>query len=166
MVQTIQREFRSGCLKTSPDLAKPIGSRPHAAMSSWWLSGQEDIVRWSMGLSWQQGPLSVGTIGRFLVPEPLPHRLLYVEPLRRRIRVRFGGAWIADSEQVLLLFEPGRYPVVYFAQTDISPRILERTEHTTRHPDLGLTAWYTAKAGKQHATRAAWEHIELPSYAG
>src|SRR6516164_649834 len=118
-----------------------------------------------MGLSWQQGPLSVGAIGRFLVPEPLPQRLLYIEPLRRRIRVRFGGAWIADSEQVLLLFEPGRYPVAYFPQTDISPEILERTEHTTRHPDLGLTAWYTAKADQQHATRAAWQHVDLPSYA-
>ena len=62
-----------------------------------------------MGLSWQQGPLSTGAIGRFLVPEPLPMRLLYVEPLRRRMRVRFGGTWIADSEQVLLLFEPGRW---------------------------------------------------------
>ena len=71
-----------------------------------------------MGLSWQQGPLSTGAIGRFLVPEPLPKRLLYVEPLRRRMRVRFGGTWIADSEQVLLLFEPGRYPVAYFPETD------------------------------------------------
>ena len=51
-----------------------------------------------MGLSWQQGPLAPGAIGRFLVPEPLPERLLYIEPLRRRMRVRFGGAWIADSE--------------------------------------------------------------------
>jgi hypothetical protein len=73
-----------------------------------------------MGLSWQQGPLSTGAIGRFLVPEPLPKRLLYVEPLRRRMRVRFGGTWIADSEQVFLLFEPGRYPVAYFPETDIS----------------------------------------------
>jgi hypothetical protein len=53
-----------------------------------------------MGLSWQQGPLSPRAIGRFLVPEPLPKRLLYVEPLRRRMRVRVGGTWIADSEDV------------------------------------------------------------------
>lgn len=44
-----------------------------------------------MGLSWQQGPLASGAIGRFLVPEPLPARLPYAEPLRRRMRVRFGG---------------------------------------------------------------------------
>jgi hypothetical protein len=54
-----------------------------------------------VGLSWQQGPLSAGAIGRFLVPEPLPKRLLYVEPLRRRMRVRFGNTWIADSEHAL-----------------------------------------------------------------
>jgi uncharacterized protein (DUF427 family) len=118
-----------------------------------------------MGLSWQQGPLSSGAIGRFLVSEPLPQRLLYVEPLRRRMRVRFGGAWIADSEHVLLLFEPGRYPVAYFPQTDISVEVLERSEHTTRHLDLGLTSWYTVKLGEQRTTRAAWQHIDLPSFA-
>ena len=45
----------------------------------------------SMGLSWQQGPLSTGAIGRFLVPEPLPKRLLYVERSRWRMRVRASG---------------------------------------------------------------------------
>src|SRR5215471_12279936 len=119
-----------------------------------------------MGLSWQQGPLSPGAIGRFLMPEPLPHRILYVEPLRRRMRVRFGGTWIADSESVLLLFEPGRYPVAYFPQSDIRREVLERNGHTTEHADLGRTSWYTVRANGQHATRAAWEHVDLPSYAG
>src|SRR5277367_1336046 len=92
-----------------------------------------------MGLSWQQGPLSPGAIGRFLVAEPLPQRLLYAEPLRRRIRVRFGDTWIAESEQVVLLFEPGHYPMAYFPKADIALNALERMEHTTRHRDLGLT---------------------------
>ena len=118
-----------------------------------------------MGLSWQQGPLSSGAIGRFLVPGPLPQRVLYVEPLRRHMRVLFGGAWVADSEHVLLLFEPGRYPVAYFPESDVSPKALERSEHTTRHPDLGLTSWYIVKAGERKAARAAWQHVELPSYA-
>jgi Domain of unknown function (DUF427) len=67
-----------------------------------------------MGLAWRQGPLAQGAIGHFLVPDPLPERLLYAEPLRRRMRVKFGGAWIADSQDVVLLHEPGRYPVAYF----------------------------------------------------
>ena len=118
-----------------------------------------------MGLSWQQGPLSSGAIGRFLVPEPLPKRLLYVEPLRRRLRVRLAGTWIADSENVLVFFEPGRYPVAYFPETDLTPNTLQRTEHTTRHDDLGLTAWYTVRSGERNAPRGAWQHIDLPTYA-
>ncbi|MGA3133119.1 MAG: DUF427 domain-containing protein [Terracidiphilus sp.] len=118
-----------------------------------------------MGLSWQQGPLSPGAIGRFLVPEPLPKRLLYAEQLRRRMRVRFGGDWIADSEHVFLLFEPDRYPVAYFPETDITPGTLQLTEHTTRHRDLGLTAWYTVRVNEHSAPRGAWQHTDLPAYA-
>jgi uncharacterized protein (DUF427 family) len=118
-----------------------------------------------MGLAWQQGPLSTGAIGRFLVPGPLPERLLYAEPLRRRMRVKFGGAWIADSEDVVLLHEPGRYPVAYFPLGDITAGALEPSEHTTRHRDLGATSWYTVQAGEHSKPRAAWQHTELPGYA-
>jgi uncharacterized protein (DUF427 family) len=119
-----------------------------------------------MGLSWQQGPLAPGAIGRFLVPGPLPGRLLYAEPLRRRMRVRFGGSWIADSEDVVLLHEPGRYPVAYFPHSDIADGVLEASGYTTRHRDLGATSWYTVRAGEQRRQRAAWQHTELPAYAG
>jgi uncharacterized protein (DUF427 family) len=118
-----------------------------------------------MGLSWQQGPLSPGAIGRFLTPEPLPKKLLYAEPLRRRMRVRFGGAWIADSENVMLLFEPGHYPMAYFPESDVSANTLQRTEHTTRHPELGVTSWYTVRRGEKSTQRGAWQHTNLPDYA-
>jgi len=119
-----------------------------------------------MGLAWQQGPLAPGAIGRFLVPDPLPPRLLYAEPLRRRMRVRFAGTWIADSDDVTLLHEPGRYPVAYFPAGDITDGVLEPSEHTTRHQDLGPTSWYTVRAGEHAVRRAAWQHTGLPGYAG
>jgi uncharacterized protein (DUF427 family) len=118
-----------------------------------------------MGLSWQQGPLAPGAIGRFLVPDPLPERMLFAEPLRRRMRVRFGGAWIADSEDVVLLHEPGRYPVAYFPLGDIADGALEPSGHTSRHADLGATSWYTVRAGEHSTPRAAWQHTELPGHA-
>jgi uncharacterized protein (DUF427 family) len=118
-----------------------------------------------MGLSWQQGPLAPGAVGRFLTPAPLPERLLYVEPLRRRMRVRFAGEWIAESENVFLLFEPGHYPVAYFPETDIASNTLQIAEHTSQHRDLGRTAWYTVQAGGQTAQRGAWEHVDLPAHA-
>jgi uncharacterized protein (DUF427 family) len=119
-----------------------------------------------MGLSWQQGPLAPGAVGRFLVPDPLPERLLYAEPLRRRMRVRFGDTWIADSEDVVLLHEPGHYPVAYFPLGDIASGVLEDSQRTTSHRDLGPTSWYTVRAGEQGKPRAAWQHTELPDYAG
>ena len=119
-----------------------------------------------MGLAWQQGPLAPGAIGRFLVSDPLPGRLLYAEPLRRRMRVRFGQVWVADSEDVVLLHEPGRYPVAYFPFADVAGGVLEPGGHTTQHRDLGTTSWYAVRAGSQSKPRAAWQHTELPDYAG
>jgi len=118
-----------------------------------------------MGLSWQQGPLSTGAVGRFLISDALPARLLYAEPLRRRMRVRYGGTWIADSEDVVLLFEPGRYPVAYFPQTDIISGAVEPMERTTQHTDLGLTVWFAVHSGGKSRQRAAWQHTRLPPYA-
>jgi uncharacterized protein (DUF427 family) len=118
-----------------------------------------------MGLAWQQGPLAPGSIGTFLVPEPLPARLLYAEPLRRRMRVRFGDTWIAQSDDVVLLHEPGRYPVAYFPKGDIARDILAPADRTTNHPDLGRTAWYAVTAGDRTAPRGAWEHTSLPGHA-
>jgi uncharacterized protein (DUF427 family) len=118
-----------------------------------------------MGLAWQQGPLAPGAVGRFLVPEPLPERLLFAEPLRRRMRVRFADTWIAQSDDVVLLHEPGRYPVAYFPKSDLMEGVLEPSGRTTDHAELGPTAWYAVKFGDQEARRGAWEHTDLPEFA-
>ncbi|MEU9993283.1 DUF427 domain-containing protein [Streptomyces sp. NPDC048045] len=118
-----------------------------------------------MGLSWQQGPLSAGSVGHFLTPGPLPGRLLFAERLRRRMRVRFNDTWIADSEDVVLLHEPGRYPVAYFPREDIDEKVLAGNGRTTRHQDLGETAWFAVRAGGRSAERAAWEFTALPGHA-
>ncbi|MFS8102803.1 DUF427 domain-containing protein [Lentzea alba] len=112
-----------------------------------------------MGLSWQQGPLGAKAVGQFLTPEPLPERLLFVEPLRRRMRVKLGEEWVADSEDVVLLHEPGRYPVAYFPREDVTG--LEEETRTTNHRDLGATEWFAVRAAKH----AAWQHVDLPEHA-
>ena len=118
-----------------------------------------------MGLSWQQGPLASGPAGRFLVPGTLPEPMLFAEPLRRRMRVRFGGEWIADSEDVVLLHEPGRYPVAYFPLAAVADGVLEPSGYITEHPGLGPVSWYTVRASGQAAQRGAWRHTGLPGHA-
>jgi uncharacterized protein (DUF427 family) len=118
-----------------------------------------------MGLSWQQGPLSERGAGHFLSAQPVPERLLFAEPLRRRMRVQFGRTWIADSEDVVLLHEPGRYPVAFFPLASVAGGTLAETGLVTRHRELGETTWFTAAAGGASADRAAWEYRALPDYA-
>ena len=118
-----------------------------------------------MGLAWQQGPLATGSVGHFLTPEPLPPRLLYAEPLRRRMRVRFADQWIAESEDVVLLHEPGRYPVAYFPDGDIRAGVLLAEDRTTQHPELGTVAWFTVEVGDRSANHAAWRYTAVPAHA-
>jgi uncharacterized protein (DUF427 family) len=118
-----------------------------------------------MGLAWQQGPLATGSVGHFLTSQPLPQRLLFAEPLRRRMRVRFSEEWVADSQDVVLLHEPGRYPVAFFPRGDIRPDTLVAEDRTTHHRDLGEVSWFTVQAEQREANHAAWRYTALPSYA-
>jgi uncharacterized protein (DUF427 family) len=99
-----------------------------------------------MGLSWQQGPLGRNPNGQFLVPG-MPERVLYAEPLRRRLRAELGGQTVVESDDAVRLFEPGRYPVAYFPLEDFAPGALRPTNHRTHHHDLGETAWFEVAGG-------------------
>jgi uncharacterized protein (DUF427 family) len=118
-----------------------------------------------MGLAWQQGPLATGSVGHFISPDPLPARMLFAEPLRRRMRVEFDGEWLADSENVILLHEPGHYPVAYFPRADVRADRLQPEPRTTQHRDLGETHWFAVGGGDRTAAHSAWQHVAVPEHA-
>jgi uncharacterized protein (DUF427 family) len=128
------------------------------------LDGVFQRLERDMGLSWQQGPLGRNPNGRFLVPG-MPDRVLYAEPLRRRMRAELGGHTVVESDGAVLLFEPGRYPVAYFPIADVAAGTLAPTAHRTRHDDLGETAWFEVIGGESRAARGAWQHVALPEHA-
>ena len=117
-----------------------------------------------MGLSWQQGPLGRNPNGQFLVAG-VPERVLYAEPLRRRLRAELGGQTVVQSDHAVLLFEPGRYPVAYFPIEDFADGALVATDHRSTHDDLGETAWFEVAGGTRSAARGAWQHVALPEHA-
>jgi uncharacterized protein (DUF427 family) len=119
-----------------------------------------------MGLSWQQGPLGRDPNGTFLSATPMPERVLYLEPLRRRISVEFGGRIIARSDRAVILFEPARYPVAYFPIGDIEEGVLQPSDRESTHPDVGTTRWFTVVGGDgEPKRRGAWEHVDPPAQA-
>jgi uncharacterized protein (DUF427 family) len=117
-----------------------------------------------MGLSWQQGPLGRNPNGQFLVPG-VPERVLYAEPLRRRLRAELGGRTVAQSDDAVLLFEPGRYPVAYFPIEDFDAGALRPADHRSEHADLGETLWFEVVGDTRSAPRGAWQHVSLPQHA-
>jgi uncharacterized protein (DUF427 family) len=113
-----------------------------------------------MGLSWQQGPLGRNPSGQFLVPG-MPERVLYAEPLRRRLRAELRGRTVVQSDHAVVLFEPGRYPVAYFPLADFADGVLRPSDHRTEHRELGETAWFEVGGNR----RSAWQHVALPPHA-
>jgi uncharacterized protein (DUF427 family) len=104
--------------------------------------------------------------GTFLAATRMPERVLYIEPLRRRMSVELGGSIIARSDEAMILFEPPRYPVAYFPSGDIDQGVLQPSEHESTHPDLGKTRWFDVVGGDGETTqRGAWEHVDLPAQA-
>ncbi|HEX3792107.1 MAG TPA: DUF427 domain-containing protein [Pseudonocardiaceae bacterium] len=94
-----------------------------------------------------------------LVPEHRPR----VTRAHRRLRARFGGAWIADSADVRLLYESDDRPVAYFPLADVRFDLLEFRQRLTNHPQLGLTTWYAVSVNGRTVESAAWYHVEPPA---
>src|SRR4051812_29230293 len=117
-----------------------------------------------MGLSWQQGPLGRNPNGQFLTPD-MPQRVVYAEPLRRRMRAELGGTTVVETDNAGVLFQAGRYPVAYFPREDFAEGALRPIEHRSQHPGLGETAWFEVVGETRQAPRGAWEYVALPEHA-
>lgn len=97
--------------------------------------------------------MRAGSQPRFTPPPP------FVEPSPRWIRVRFGGAVIADSRRALLLGHhgpgpfPGYAPTYYFPQQDVRMEILTPSARQGPHATV---AYQTIRVGDRIAERGAW----------
>jgi hypothetical protein len=96
-----------------------------------------------MGLAWQQGPLASGAVGRFLVPDPLPERMLYAEPLAAWA---YDDAWTGVNRvSGLISFEPDKIEV----HLDGTWLRLEPGQSVIPHgPDRDLTTDELAPGGQ------------------
>ena len=77
------------------------------------------------------------------------------EPGKKRVRVEFNGASIADSERALVVHETRLPPAYYFPAEDVRVDLLARTEFTTHCPFKGNASYWTLKVGDQVEENAA-----------
>ena len=79
-----------------------------------------------------------------------------IEPSRKRVRVEFNGARIADSARALVLHETRLPPAYYFPAEDVRMESLARTGHTTHCPFKGTASYWSVKVGDQVVIRIGY----------
>jgi len=80
------------------------------------------------------------------------------EPSPRRVRATFGGATVAESSDMRLLYESNHLPVYYFPRTDVCMNLLEPTDHSTNCPFKGNATYYSIRARADVSENAVWSY--------
>ena len=89
-----------------------------------------------------------------------PNGRVAVEPVAKRIRVRFGGEVIADTEHALLLLERDHLPVYYLPLADINGEFLEAVDTASVCPWKGTARYWDIVVGDRRAANAVWSYPE------
>ena len=87
-----------------------------------------------------------------------PDRIVRLEPSPRRVRVKFGGEWIADSTDMVLMYESGHLPVYYFPVKDVRLDLLHPTDHSSYCQYKGDASYWSIEAGGRTAENAVWAY--------
>ena len=85
-----------------------------------------------------------------------------IEPSQKRIRTYLGGALIADSSAVQLVWDIPYYPTYYFPTSDVRMEFLTATGETIRSPSRGDGHLFDITAGGSVASGAARIHRDSP----
>lgn len=92
------------------------------------------------------------------------HDEIRIEPSPKRVRVLFGGGWVADTTAALLVWEHDWYPTYYVPRDDIDDAALRDTGRTTERVDGVEAVVHDVVVGDKTARGAALVHDD-PSIA-
>ena len=81
-----------------------------------------------------------------------------LDPNPQKVRVRFAGEVVAESERSVLVRETKHEPVVYFPRADVRMDLLEHTGHETTCPFKGEASYWTIRVGERVAENAVWSY--------
>lgn len=78
--------------------------------------------------------------------------------------VRAGGAVLGESDNALVLEEPGQEPVIYFPREDIAMEFLDDSEKTTSSPHIGEASHFSIVTKSTTLQDSVWSY-ETPKDA-
>jgi len=87
-----------------------------------------------------------------------PGYVVFAMPSPKRIRVKVGSEFVADSTRVLVLYESDHLPVYYFPVGDVREEFLLPSSTETRCPYKGIATHYSLNTGITLVEDAAWRY--------
>jgi len=87
-----------------------------------------------------------------------PDHRVEIHPCAKRVRGRFGDAWVADSTRTLLVRETGRTPVYYFPREDVDLGESRPSDRKELNPFTGEARFRPLRTGARLAPDAAWSY--------
>ena len=99
---------------------------------------------------------------------PVPAVL--IEPTNRRIRLKLGERFIADTEQAIVIYENGGHPTYYLPRADFIAGTLELSAKSEPAPPFGTRLYWSLQSGGAALQDKAWSFdgatLKLPELAG
>ncbi len=90
--------------------------------------------------------------------EKHPNYCINIETIEYRLQLKFRDVIIADSENVLILNEPGIKPNYYFPREDINHNYFSLTNKVTFCPFKGLASHWTLSTEDESTKILAWSY--------
>ena len=76
----------------------------------------------------------------------------------KRVRVRFNGKTVAESDHALALQEGSYARVLYLPRADADMSLFERSARTTHCPYKGDANYFSLRVGDRTAADAVWSY--------
>jgi uncharacterized protein (DUF427 family) len=92
--------------------------------------------------------------------EPSPEHPITITPNPRRVRVRFNGKVVADTQSALTLAEANLPAVQYIPRADADMSAFVPTDHKTYCPFKGDASYFTLVVDGKRAENAVWTYVE------
>ncbi len=99
-----------------------------------------------------------------ILKTPGPDHPITITPSQKRVRVKFNGKRIAETDAALILKEASYPPVHYIPRVDADMDFFERTERVTHCPYKGDANYFSLIDRARRADNAVWTY-EAPDAA-
>jgi len=89
-----------------------------------------------------------------------PGYVVFMMPSPKRLRVKVGDLFVADTIEAMIMFESDHLPVYYFPIKDVREEFLMASATRTESPFKGSATHYSLNTGVTLVEDAAWRYLE------